>query len=67
MASRPSPNSAEAKLDPDKKWVWVEDKEEGYIAGYIISEKGDQIQVNLTTDKVSYNFLEIFVQKINPN
>jgi hypothetical protein len=29
----------------EKKWVWVEDSKEGYIAGYIIKENGDQVQV----------------------
>ncbi|KAG0062091.1 hypothetical protein BGZ90_003259, partial [Linnemannia elongata] len=36
----------------EKKWVWVEDKEEGYIAAWISQEQGDQVQVHLNNGLV---------------
>lgn len=36
----------------EKKWVWVEDKEEGYIAGWIAKEEGDQVEVHLNNGLV---------------
>ncbi|KAG0323583.1 hypothetical protein BGZ99_002716 [Dissophora globulifera] len=36
----------------EKKWVWVEDKEEGYIAGWIAREDGDQVEVHLNNGLV---------------
>ncbi|KAG0221627.1 P-loop containing nucleoside triphosphate hydrolase protein [Mortierella sp. GBAus27b] len=36
----------------EKKWVWVEDKEEGYIAGWIAKENGDQVEVHLNNGMV---------------
>jgi hypothetical protein len=36
----------------EKKWVWVEDKEEGYIAGWIAKENGDQVEVHLNNGQV---------------
>jgi hypothetical protein len=37
----------------EKKWVWVADKEEGYINGYITKEDGDNVDLNLSNDTVS--------------
>ncbi|KAK3819308.1 MAG: hypothetical protein J3R72DRAFT_357408, partial [Linnemannia gamsii] len=31
----------------EKKWVWVEDKDEGYMAAWISKEQEDQVQVHL--------------------
>lgn len=36
----------------EKKWVWVEDKEEGYIAGWISREDSDQVDVHLNNGLV---------------
>ncbi|KAF9538125.1 hypothetical protein EC957_007221 [Mortierella hygrophila] len=36
----------------EKRWVWVEDKEEGYIAAWISLEQGDQVQVHLNNGLV---------------
>ncbi|KAF9934394.1 Myosin-3 [Linnemannia zychae] len=36
----------------EKKWVWVEDREEGYIAAWISKEQGDQVQVHLNNGLV---------------
>ncbi|KAG0295387.1 hypothetical protein BGZ96_011858 [Linnemannia gamsii] len=36
----------------EKKWVWVEDKDEGYIAAWISKEEGDQVQVHLNNGLV---------------
>nr|CAG8519719.1 11498_t:CDS:10 [Entrophospora candida] len=30
----------------EKKWVWVEDKNDGYVAGYITKEIGNQVEVH---------------------
>ncbi|KAJ1954806.1 class II myosin, partial [Linderina pennispora] len=50
----------------DKKWVWVPDAKEGYIAGYITEEMaGDKVHVHLMTGQdvvVSINVTE----KVNP-
>lgn len=37
----------------EKKWVWVEDKEEGYISAWISKEEGDQVEVHLSNGLVS--------------
>jgi len=37
----------------EKKWVWVVDKEEGYVAGYITKDMGDTVEVHLNDDTVS--------------
>ncbi|KAF9961601.1 hypothetical protein BGZ72_002914 [Mortierella alpina] len=36
----------------EKKWVWVEDKEEGYISAWISKEQGDQVEVHLSNGLV---------------
>jgi hypothetical protein len=35
----------------EKKWVWIEHKEEGYIPGSIVGEQGDELTVELTDGK----------------
>jgi hypothetical protein len=40
----------------EKKWVWVADKEEGYINGYIEKEDGDNVELHLPNDTVSSKF-----------
>ncbi|CAG8475115.1 8080_t:CDS:10 [Diversispora eburnea] len=34
----------------EKKWVWVEDKNAGYVAGHITKEMGEQVEVRLNDD-----------------
>jgi len=36
----------------EKKWVWVADKEEGFIAGWIVKENGDNVEIELTNEQV---------------
>jgi myosin protein heavy chain len=36
----------------EKKWVWIVDKEEGFIAGHIVEENGDTVKVSLLNDTV---------------
>lgn len=36
----------------EKKWVWVADKDEGYLAAYITKENGDEVVVKTNDDKV---------------
>lgn len=36
----------------EKKWVWVADKEEGYLSGSITKEDGDNVEVRLSNDSV---------------
>ncbi|KAK9761523.1 class II myosin [Basidiobolus ranarum] len=36
----------------ERKWVWVEDEQEGYIAGYITKQEGDKAEVHLNNDQV---------------
>jgi Myosin N-terminal SH3-like domain len=44
----------------EQKWVWLEDKDEGYLPGQIISESQNQqsVQVALNDGKVSTEKLE---------
>ncbi|KAI7828878.1 P-loop containing nucleoside triphosphate hydrolase protein [Gamsiella multidivaricata] len=49
----------------EKKWVWVEDKEEGYIAGWIAKEEGDQVQVHLNNGLVKTVNINL-TGKMNP-
>ncbi|KAL2914326.1 class II myosin [Polyrhizophydium stewartii] len=49
----------------EKKWVWVVDKDEGYVQASIVRENGDEVEVMLTDDSkrvVSINDTE----KMNP-
>ncbi|CAG8497152.1 329_t:CDS:10 [Acaulospora colombiana] len=39
----------------EKKWVWIEDKNEGYVAGYITKEMGEQVEVHLNDGSVRFN------------
>jgi hypothetical protein len=36
----------------EKKWVWVEDKDEGYVAGTIVKETDTQVAVQINDIKV---------------
>lgn len=40
----------------EKKWVWVEDKDEGYIAAWIGKEQGENVEVHLNNGLVSIFF-----------
>ncbi|KXS11953.1 hypothetical protein M427DRAFT_46743 [Gonapodya prolifera JEL478] len=55
---------AQAKWS-EKQWVWVTDKEEGFLAGWIKEQNGDQIVVRLSneTDR-SVNIND--TEKMNP-
>lgn len=37
----------------EKRWVWVEDKDEGYIAAWIGKEEGENVEVHLNNGLVS--------------
>lgn len=37
----------------EKKWVWVKDKEEGFMSGYIVSENGDSVNIRMSNDTVN--------------
>jgi hypothetical protein len=37
----------------EKKWVWVADKEEGYLAGWITEEKGEKVVVEFPDNQVT--------------
>ena len=36
----------------EKKWIWLSDKQEGYVAGYIIEENNDTVRVRLVSGEV---------------
>lgn len=36
----------------EKKWVWVEDKDEGYLSAWVAKENGDQYEVHLSNGLV---------------
>ncbi|KAJ3017967.1 UNVERIFIED_CONTAM: hypothetical protein HDU68_011389 [Siphonaria sp. JEL0065] len=49
----------------EKKWVWVHEKSEGYIAGWIVEEKGEQVVVEFQDgSKQSLNVND--TEKMNP-
>ncbi|KAJ3214246.1 Myosin-10 [Clydaea vesicula] len=49
----------------EKKWVWVADKEEGYLSGYVTKEEGDKMELKLSNDTVvTVNSNDI--EKMNP-
>lgn len=37
----------------EKKWVWVADKQQGYLQGFVVSEHGDEVEIQLSDDTVS--------------
>lgn len=43
-------DAAEQAAWAEKKWVWVEDKEEGYVRAVIVKESGENVEVQLTDD-----------------
>ncbi|KAI9002018.1 P-loop containing nucleoside triphosphate hydrolase protein [Gaertneriomyces semiglobifer] len=48
-----------------QKWVWISDKEEGYLAGTIASENGESVEINLLNGtKRSVNIND--TEKMNP-
>ncbi|CAG8531984.1 6454_t:CDS:10 [Acaulospora morrowiae] len=49
----------------EKKWVWVEDKNAGYIAGHITKDMGEQVEVQLDDNSTRViNLSE--TEKMNP-
>ena len=36
----------------EKKWIWVIDREEGFLAGYVLEEKQDEVKVKLVNGQV---------------
>lgn len=38
----------------EKKWVWIEDKEECYVPANIVKEDGDTVTVQLADNSVRY-------------
>ena len=36
-----------------RKWVWVSDKDEGYVPAHIVTEDGDNMTVELSNGMVS--------------
>ncbi|KAG0224755.1 hypothetical protein BGW41_004968 [Actinomortierella wolfii] len=49
----------------EKKWVWVEDKDEGYIAAWISKENNDQVEVHLNNGLVKVIHINQ-TSKMNP-
>lgn len=49
----------------EKKWVWVEDKDEGYIAAWIGKEEGENVEVHLNNGLVSLIFLVQFLMAMD--
>ncbi|KAI9596469.1 P-loop containing nucleoside triphosphate hydrolase protein [Syncephalis fuscata] len=69
---RLSPLSDQASQDAvamaafaEKRWVWVEDKREGYIAGYITRENGEEVDVQLNNDELRRVHINQ-TEKMNP-
>ena len=36
----------------EKKWLWLIDKHEGFLAGYVLAEKDDTIRLKLVSGDV---------------
>jgi hypothetical protein len=43
---------AQAKFN-EKKWVWIQDEQEGYVRGHILQEENDQVEVEFEQGGVS--------------
>lgn len=57
---KPGQNLADAAAQGEwanKRWVWVTDPLLGYVAGWIVSEENDTVQVACVDDKVRLRFL----------
>jgi hypothetical protein len=37
-----------------KKWLWIPDEKEGYLAAAVVSTKGDMLTVETSAGKVGY-------------
>lgn len=59
-------DSVEQSAWATKKWVWVADKELGYLAAYVVKEQGDKLVVNLAdgTEERTVNINS--TEKMNP-
>jgi myosin protein heavy chain len=42
----------------EKKWIWLVDKQEGFLAGYILSENGDIVKVKLVSGEVVFIYID---------
>ena len=49
--SNANDNLAQAQWS-EKKWVWIADKEAGYLSASVISENGDKMEVIDSLDAV---------------
>lgn len=43
---------AQARFN-EKKWVWIEDDNEGYVRGHIINENNDKVEIEYENGRVS--------------
>lgn len=54
---KPGQNLTDAAAQAEwanKRWVWVTDLTLGYVAGWIVSEQDDTVQVACVDDRVSF-------------
>jgi myosin protein heavy chain len=42
----------------EKKWIWLVDKQEGFLAGYVLGEKGDIVKVKLVSGEVVFRLTD---------
>lgn len=45
---------AQARFN-EKKWVWIEDDNEGYVRGHILNESNDQVEIGYESGGVRYS------------
>ncbi|KAJ3051404.1 hypothetical protein HK097_007621 [Rhizophlyctis rosea] len=50
----------------EKKWTWVKDKDEGFIAGWVTGEKDDTLSVELTNGQKKRDVNVNDTEKMNP-
>lgn len=51
----------------EKKWVWIEDKEECYVAATIVKEEGDMVTVQIENRNVSASLMWQETRTLNIN
>lgn len=51
----------------ERKWVWIPDKDEGYIAAYIVREEGEKVIIKLASNEQLERTVHVNdAQKMNP-
>lgn len=64
FSRRPHVNDEMQKRFAEKRWVWVPDKKEMYVSGFVVEESGDTVEVECSGRRMRVKGSEVF--KMNP-